>query len=650
MGEFFRGLISFLTSTRFLWGLTTVGLSATAVALFWLSRSRWGQSNSLRKCAILSLMVHVLLAAYASTVYVVSLGPGPGAGNEELNFELGDTGETWLKTEIVALDEPASAPANPGGNEESNSHESSSSAKAELENAAVNDDQENPAPSATEAIAKNPLDSQATKDVPANQVDESSAKQQAPGAENPHVAEQPLQAAESAEEESPPSKESPLTAMEMRDPASNKRANVDPSVSNALVPIKLGTGTSKRLANQASPDQSKSAAADLAESKAPSSKSNSSRLASDQDGGRLVPVPLQLRRAGDHTKIAQRRGGSKETEEAVQLALDWLADAQEKDGRWDASKYGAGKEVHVTGQDRDGAGKKADSGVTALAILAFLGAGHTHQEGEYQDTVRRGLDYLIRGQSSNGNLGGSAERFAVMYCHGMATFALCEALAMTGDPRLRRPAEEAVAYTLRCQHKSTGGWRYRPNDLGDTSQHGWQVMALKSAQLAEIQVPNGTWDLARRFIKTVAAGDQQGKASYRPGERPTVVMTAEALVCREMLGIADQTSTNEEAVEFILTELPGDGRDNFYYWYYATLGLYHLQGDAWNEWNSALTRRLLALQRQDGDLQGSWDPDGVWGNHGGRVFSTATGAMCLEVYYRYLPTVAQAFDARESTK
>jgi hypothetical protein len=40
----------------------------------------------------------------------------------------------------------------------------------------------------------------------------------------------------------------------------------------------------------------------------------------------------------------------------------------------------------------------------------------------------------------------------------------------------------------------------------------------------------------------------------------------------------------------------------------------------------------------ENDKDGSWDP--VGGGHvptGGRVFSTALGALSLEVYYRYLP-------------
>ena len=106
---------------------------------------------------------------------------------------------------------------------------------------------------------------------------------------------------------------------------------------------------------------------------------------------------------------------------------------QSEDGRWDASRFGAGIERAVLGQDRGGAGADADSGITALALLAFLGAGHSHTEGDYQTTVAKGLEFLMRGQSADGHLASETSLYAQMYCHSMATFALAEALAMTGD-------------------------------------------------------------------------------------------------------------------------------------------------------------------------------------------------------------------------
>ena len=50
---------------------------------------------------------------------------------------------------------------------------------------------------------------------------------------------------------------------------------------------------------------------------------------------------------------------------------------------------------------------------------------------------------------------------------------------------------------------------------------------------------------------------------------------------------------------------------------------------------------LLPMQKTAGDEAGSWEPNGMWGGYGGRVYSTATAALSLEVYYRYLPVYAE---------
>ena len=186
-------------------------------------------------------------------------------------------------------------------------------------------------------------------------------------------------------------------------------------------------------------------------------------------------------------QLAQTRGGTKETEAAVQAALAWLARAQSADGHFDARAYGGGAQQIVEGEDRKGAGTQADTGLTGLALLAFLAAGETHLTGKYRLNVQHGLEYLLRQQAADGNLAGSATTYARMYCHGMATLALGEAFAMTKDDRIRPYLERAVAYTIAAQHPSGGGWRYQPwryqtEDFGDMSQFGWQLMALKSTR------------------------------------------------------------------------------------------------------------------------------------------------------------------------
>jgi hypothetical protein len=201
----------------------------------------------------------------------------------------------------------------------------------------------------------------------------------------------------------------------------------------------------------------------------------------------------------------------------------------------------------------------------------------------------------------------------------------------------------AIGYTVDAQDRATGGWRYRPSDPGDTSQLGWQVMALKSAQLAGLEIPAQTRGGIERFLKSVTLGRDGGLACYQPIRPvPSRSMTAEALACRQFLAIPSTPAALAEASAYLLEEVPGAGTTNFYYWYYATLAMYQLHGEPWKRWNDAMQRKLIATQRTDGELAGSWDPDPVWGGCGGRTYSTALGALCLEVYYRFMPLFAQA--------
>jgi hypothetical protein len=377
------------------------------------------------------------------------------------------------------------------------------------------------------------------------------------------------------------------------------------------------------------------------EERPPETDSDSPRLA-DETGISRPPAPY-ADRFGERLQAAAARGGSELTERAVSEGLSWLARAQSFDGRWDADRHEAGIERSIDGRDRRGAGSRSDHGVTGLALLAFLGAGNTHRAGVHADTVSRGITFLIERQAANGSLAGDAEFFATLYCHGMATIALAETVAMTGDEALREPLRRAISYTLSMQNRSTGGWRYAAGDTGDTSQLGWQVMALRSSRLAGVGGGEQAEARAWRFLDSVSSGQFGGIAAYRPGERPSYAMTAEACLCRMLLGMDPDDPAAAEAMEFLAQSPPDASQPDAYSWYYATLASFHVGGLQWERWNSRMQAAVLGLQRQEaGPHRGSWDPDPVWGGHGGRVYSTSLSVMTLEVYYRYLPMHTQA--------
>ena len=162
---------------------------------------------------------------------------------------------------------------------------------------------------------------------------------------------------------------------------------------------------------------------------------------------------------------------------------------------------------------------EADTALTGLALLAYLGAGETHLQGRYAATVDRGLTFLIGQQKADGDLRGDSVVVG-MYCHAMATLALCEGYALTGDARLRDPAARAVAFLVRSRARDRLAWRYKPGEqVGDTSILGWVVMGLKSAREVGLPIPDEAVGPPRgaRLARPGGAADRAGGlACYQP--------------------------------------------------------------------------------------------------------------------------------------
>jgi hypothetical protein len=384
---------------------------------------------------------------------------------------------------------------------------------------------------------------------------------------------------------------------------------------------------------------------------------SSSSLKMDTD-----PVPTYMLREPEmRQEIAEQFGGDKETEEAVELGLAYLARIQQPDGSWNL--HGAeGERLSVEDQR-----KESPTAATGLALLAFLGAGYDHQEGKYAATVERGLNWLTAQQRPDGNLysRGSDERVQ-LYSHGIAAIPLCEAYAMTRDASLREPAERALRFIIRSQDQKRGGWRYRPWDptesgperqfQSDTSVTGWQMMALKSGQLAGLNVPQSSFDGVERWLEFAAHTLPSGRKDYsryaylpaegrlRAEQVPTPTMTAESLLMRLYLGWNRDRDEMQQGADYLITYPPPrtmfeqSSRPNAYYWYYATQVMFQMGGEHWEVWNGRLKSLLVDSQRKDGPLAGSWDPNrDAWGPQGGRVFVTTMHLLMLEVYYRHLP-------------
>lgn len=615
-----RELSAKLFHPQSLWIALWVGLGIFTVVLVLLVNSRLGKSRPLRKGAILAVWFHLLLLIYATSIPIVASRPG-GDSQVTINLGMAEAGAPKpvpaTKLPPIKLPEAKRTPA----------------AVAALPKTAApraRTTSESPALKETAPAAKPQTVAAPPKAVSAPKPTSAAvAKLQAPAP------------AKAAAADRLPQVPAPKPLADLPDPLVAMTPSPSPLTPSAqsldvraMTPIPARTPANSGAAAQLLP----------AEVPVPRAATNDVRqpLTQPHTAQFLPPQIYQQRVVADREQVALAHGGSAKTEAAVNAALTWLAKNQEADGRWSPRRFGAGQETEVLGHNRGGAGANADTGITGLAMLALLGAGNTHERGTHQKAVAGGIRFLIEMQHPNGNLGGNAEPFAFMYCHGMATLALSEAYAMTGDAALHEPVKRAIGYTISAQNRSTGGWRYRPQEMGDLSQLGWQLMALKSAELAGVEIPTTTREGMVRFVQSVSSGASGGLASYRAGERVSRPMTAEALVCKQFLGIPRQNPASDEAGNFLLGELPGTGERNFYYWYYGTLGMYQLQGEHWRRWNDALTTQLLQSQITAGEAAGTWEPNDVWGGYGGRVYSTALATLCLEVYYRYLPLYVEA--------
>ncbi|MEK6239210.1 MAG: terpene cyclase/mutase family protein, partial [Planctomycetales bacterium] len=201
--------------------------------------------------------------------------------------------------------------------------------------------------------------------------------------------------------------------------------------------------------------------------------------------------------------------------------LKWLASRQQEDGGW-RFEHPPNK-----GPLLDPTREVSRTKATGLVLLAFLGAGQTHQDGEYTKLVDRGLKFLM-GQAKESKRGGTDLRgHGGMDAHALATATLCEAYFLSQDrKRLRKPAQQALKFLLHAQDAKTGGWGKEPNEAGKTVVTAWQVFALRGAQAAKLNVPEKTIRDAHRFLDSVQTGHGSLYGNSKPGKKPRATAAA----------------------------------------------------------------------------------------------------------------------------
>ncbi len=348
----------------------------------------------------------------------------------------------------------------------------------------------------------------------------------------------------------------------------------------------------------------------------------------------------------------------------IDSSLSWLADRQRPTGRWEAP-------LDV---------RHLDVGVSALALMAFLGEGHTEDSGEYSAIVARGIEFLLSsqvppGKSDTGRFvsqGESAEQpltaGAFLYNHCLAASALLEHYQLTG--RHREPVRAALQYLLDVQ-TDRGGWRHTYRAYSDDSSvTGWALRVLGASEelgFAE-EIEGLKSSLQSGFARLRQLTDIDGVVGYRtlPSQRRDLPMTVIASTAQLQSRFARLASTDDKirsAQSRLLqshpptrqwrtaaTELGTSGSATFenriapdlFYLYFGTLYFREQGGADWDSWSEALHTTLLegstAGQPETGRCE-YWDR---YFASGGYVYTTALRILIVQAFAGHSPIPRRA--------
>lgn len=363
----------------------------------------------------------------------------------------------------------------------------------------------------------------------------------------------------------------------------------------------------------------------------------------------LASAPIAAQRAGPDAAPEPASDGpaglSAATWEAAvtaaDRALDWLEREQRPAGYWSADvghKQMDGYIVLRSGAGNDARGE-GHIGVTALAGMAFLAGGHVPDRGPRGATVRRTVDYVLSKVGDTGLIRDGGTR---MYSHAFATLFLAEVYGTQPGDEIRAGLESAVRLVVDCQN-AQGGWRYNPfTTEADMSVTVCQLQALRAARNIGIEVPKRTVDDAVAYVlrartergpytglffyKTAGAGAWSKNRDY--------AINAAALTALLSAGVHDE-QYHAPVLDWLDREY-GAIRDyypeHYYFWYgnyYACQAFFHAGGARFATYQRRVVDDLLTSQARDGRWRNTTGP--------GDAFSTAVGALILQIPKQYLP-------------
>lgn len=276
--------------------------------------------------------------------------------------------------------------------------------------------------------------------------------------------------------------------------------------------------------------------------------------------------------------------------------------------------------------------------ITAIAGIAFMADGHLPGRGPYGTNVAKALEFVLKSTNESGLIASDAAN-GPMYGHGFATLFLGEVYGMTaggGETDLASRVHQALVKASRLiqtTQNEEGGWRYNPVPYdADVSVTICQIMALRSARNAGLEIPKATIDKAVEYVR--ACQNPDGGFRYQMSSGPSLwPRSAAGVASLQYAGIYEDKAIEQGLKYLFATALPGRAGANqqlhyFYGHYYAVQAMFLAGGEAWAGWWPAVREELLERQRADG----TWEDPSV-----GDAYGTAMALIVLQMPKRYLP-------------
>ena len=307
-----------------------------------------------------------------------------------------------------------------------------------------------------------------------------------------------------------------------------------------------------------------------------------------------------------------------DTEKLIKGALKYLASQQSPNGSWSVK------------------GGEHPVAMTAYTLMAYLASGHLPGEGEYGKNVTNGANFLLSCVRDDGYITSegvkSGRKSSNMYDHGVATIALAEVYGQTQDPKLKEKLEQSVKLIVSAQNRD-GGWRYAPSPSdADISVTVLQVVSLRAAKNAGLDVPQKTIDSAVAYVKT-CYDEKSGGFTYQPRNGvPGFARTAAATYSLQVCGLYDDDKVKTGS-RYLFKE-----KNKEWYTYgmfYAAPAQYMVGGKSWKDWYERIKGELVPKAKREGELA-YWEPlDGD--RDLGTIYVTAVYANILAMPYHYVP-------------